>query len=40
MKSHGIAFVQKPTLMPWNEYTAFFKDPDGNVHELISNNLN
>ena len=38
MMNQGIEFVQKPTLMPWNEYTAFFKDPDGNVHELISKN--
>ena len=36
MTSNGIVFNQKPTLMPWNEYTAFFKDPDGNIHELIS----
>lgn len=36
MKNNGILFVQQPKMMPWNEYTAFFKDPDGNVHELIS----
>ncbi len=36
MKKKNVLFIQEPTLMPWNEYTAFFKDPDGNVHELIS----
>lgn len=36
MKKNGVFFNQKPQLMPWNEYTAFFKDPDGNIHELIS----
>lgn len=36
MINNGILFNQKPKLMPWNEYTAFFKDPDGNIHELIS----
>ncbi|WP_162843325.1 VOC family protein [Ichthyenterobacterium magnum] len=36
MKKNGVFFNQEPKLMPWNEYTAFFKDPDGNIHELIS----
>lgn len=35
MSNNDVLFLQKPKLMPWNEYTAFFKDPDGNVHELI-----
>ncbi|WP_408039434.1 VOC family protein [Tenacibaculum amylolyticum] len=35
MSNNDVLFLQKPKLMSWNEYTAFFKDPDGNVHELI-----
>ncbi|QZT35662.1 VOC family protein [Halosquirtibacter xylanolyticus] len=35
MKAQGVFFNQAPKMMPWNEYTAFFKDPEGNIHELI-----
>jgi lactoylglutathione lyase len=31
----GARPVKKPTVMPWNHYTAFFADPDGYVHELF-----
>ncbi|WP_085297586.1 VOC family protein [Cognaticolwellia mytili] len=34
----GVKFVAKPARQPWGEYTAFFSDPDGNVHELVSDN--
>lgn len=36
MKDEGISFVADPKAMPWGEYTAFFSDPDGNVHELVA----
>ena len=36
LKKAGVAFVAEPTAMPWGEYTAFFSDPDGNVHELVA----
>jgi uncharacterized glyoxalase superfamily protein PhnB len=32
----GAAPVQPPTNMPWNQRTAFFADPDGNIHELFA----
>jgi uncharacterized glyoxalase superfamily protein PhnB len=35
--SKGAAPVQPPTNMPWNQRTAFFADPDGNIHELFAN---
>ena len=28
--------IQPPTNMPWNQRTAFFTDPDGNIHELFA----
>jgi uncharacterized glyoxalase superfamily protein PhnB len=34
----GVTFVAKPTMQSWGEYTAFFSDPDGNIHELVSGN--
>ncbi|GAB4478928.1 MAG: VOC family protein [Anaerolineae bacterium] len=32
----GAAAVQEPGDMPWGQRTAFFADPDGNVHELFA----
>ncbi|MEO7000285.1 MAG: VOC family protein [Ktedonobacterales bacterium] len=28
--------VQGPTNMPWGQRTAFFADPEGNIHELFA----
>lgn len=33
----GATFIQAPANMPWGQRTAFFADPDGNIHELFSN---
>ena len=30
------AAIQAPANMPWNQRTAFFADPDGNIHELFA----
>jgi uncharacterized glyoxalase superfamily protein PhnB len=35
--SKGANPIQHPTNMPWNQRTAFFADPDGNIHELFAN---
>jgi lactoylglutathione lyase len=35
-KSEGVPFVATPKQQDWGEYTAFFTDPDGNVHELAA----
>ena len=32
----GAAAVKAPADIPWNERTAFFADPDGNVHEIYA----
>lgn len=32
----GATPVQPPTTMPWGQRTAFFADPDGNIHELFA----
>lgn len=32
----GVEIVREPTAMPWGQKTAFFKDPDGNIHEIFS----
>jgi uncharacterized glyoxalase superfamily protein PhnB len=32
----GAAHIQAPANMPWNQRTAFFADPDGNVHEIFA----
>ena len=32
----GAAPVQGPADMPWGQRTAFFADPDGNIHELFA----
>ncbi|MBV1758646.1 MAG: VOC family protein [Dethiosulfatibacter sp.] len=31
----GAVGVKSPQNMPWNQRTALFKDPDGNIHELF-----
>jgi lactoylglutathione lyase len=32
----GAKPVQEPGNMPWGQRTAFFADPDGNIHELFT----
>ncbi len=32
----GARPVTPPATMPWGQHTAFFADPDGNIHELFS----
>ena len=32
----GAQAIQAPADMPWNQRTAFFADPDGNIHELFA----
>ena len=32
----GATAVKAPEMMPWGRMTAFFSDPDGNIHELYS----
>lgn len=32
----GATPIQAPTTMPWGQRTAFFADPDGNIHELFA----
>jgi len=34
--SNGGTPVQKPRDMPWNQRTALFSDPDGNIHEIFT----
>jgi catechol 2,3-dioxygenase-like lactoylglutathione lyase family enzyme len=34
--SKGAAPVKGPMMMPWGRMTAFFADPEGNIHELYS----
>ncbi|MEM9186234.1 MAG: VOC family protein [Planctomycetota bacterium] len=31
----GATQVRPPAVAPWGQYTAFFADPDGHVHELF-----
>ena len=33
--AEGAKPVKPPAVMPWNQYAAFFADPDGHVHELF-----
>ncbi|MHA2028118.1 MAG: VOC family protein [Candidatus Kariarchaeaceae archaeon] len=35
--SKGATSITPPADMPWNQRTAFFADPDGNIHELFAN---
>jgi lactoylglutathione lyase len=32
----GAKPIQSPASMPWGQRTAFFADPDGNIHELFA----
>ena len=32
----GAIPIKSPELMPWGRVTAFFADPEGNIHELYS----
>lgn len=32
----GATAIKAPEMMPWGRMTAFFADPDGNIHELYS----
>lgn len=32
----GATSVQGPQNMPWNQRTALFADPDGNIHEIFA----
>jgi lactoylglutathione lyase len=34
--ANGAAPIQPPATMPWGQRTAFFADPDGNIHELFA----
>ena len=34
--ANGANPIQSPSNMPWNQRTAFFADPDGNIHELFT----
>jgi catechol 2,3-dioxygenase-like lactoylglutathione lyase family enzyme len=34
--SKGATPVKGPMMMPWGRMTAFFADPEGNIHELYS----
>lgn len=33
----GATPIEVPRDMPWGQRTAFFADPDGNIHELFAN---
>ena len=33
----GATPVHQPQNMPWNQRTALFADPDGNIHEIFAN---
>lgn len=35
--SRGAAPIQPPANMAWGQRTAFFADPDGNIHEIFAN---
>lgn len=32
----GAKAIKEPQNMPWNQRTALFADPDGNIHEIFS----
>jgi lactoylglutathione lyase len=34
--ARGARPIQPPANMPWGQRTAFFADPDGNIHELFA----
>lgn len=31
----GAASIKEPAEMPWGQMTAFFADPEGNIHEIF-----
>lgn len=31
----GATLIKEPSQMPWGQTTAFFADPDGNIHEIF-----
>jgi len=33
----GATAIKEPSDMPWGQRTAFFADPDGNIHEIFAN---
>ena len=33
---NGVTCIHKPENMPWNQRTALFSDPDGNIHEIFT----
>ena len=33
----GAIPIKPPANMPWGQRTAFFADPDGNIHEIFAN---
>ncbi len=36
LTSMGAVPMQAPQNMPWNQRTALFADPDGNIHEIFA----
>lgn len=34
--SMGAVPIKEPTTMPWGQTTAFFADPEGNIHEIFT----
>ncbi|WP_119068410.1 VOC family protein [Aggregatilinea lenta] len=34
--AQGATPVKGPSLMPWGQRTAFFADPEGNIHEIFA----
>ena len=34
--ANGAIPIHKPQNMPWNQRTALFADPDGNIHEIFA----
>jgi len=36
LKKKGVKFANEPQDMPWNQRTALFEDPDGNIHEIFA----
>ena len=37
--ARGAVPVKAPSDMPWGQHTAFFADPEGNVHELFADTV-
>jgi lactoylglutathione lyase len=34
LSAKGVQFIQKPTIQPWGQKTAYFSDPDGHIWEI------